>query len=131
MNKLNLKAKFVIQETTRGSAHKMYGPYHGKYVKYTAEEMKKAKASKGKVTFTMKPVVKLHKHKMHHKGGFQGILPNPMGSMSTTTTPMGITTTTTMSGSPVQPPAQPPMMPPVQSGMQPTMARGGSKNLKK
>ena len=63
----NLKAKFVIQETTRGSVHKMYGPYSGKYVKYTAEEMKKAKTSGGKVSFTMKPVVKLHKQKMHNK----------------------------------------------------------------
>ena len=69
MNKLNLKAKYVIQETTRGSAHKMFGPYHGKYVKYTAEEMKKAKAAKGKIVFTMRPVVKLVKKGVNHKGG--------------------------------------------------------------
>ena len=69
MNKLNLKAKYVIQETTRGSAHKMFGPYSGKYVKYTAEELKKAKTSGGKVSFTMKPVVKLVKKGSNHTGG--------------------------------------------------------------
>ena len=71
MNKLKLKAKYVIQETTRGSAHKMFGPYSGKYVKYTAEELKKAKTSDGKVSFTMKPVVKLAKKGSNHTGGFK------------------------------------------------------------
>lgn len=69
LSKLNLKAKYVIQETTRGSAHKMFGPYSGKYVKYTAEELKKAKTSDGKVSFTMKPVVKLAKKGSNHTGG--------------------------------------------------------------
>lgn len=67
LKKLGLKAHFLIQETTRGSAHKIYGPYHGKYVKYTAEEAKTAMASG--IKFQMKPVVKLSKEKNNQKGG--------------------------------------------------------------
>jgi hypothetical protein len=62
-NKLKLgSVTFIIQETTRGyKTHgKQYGPYVGKYQKYTAEEMKKAKA-KGR-EYHMKPVVTLKKN---------------------------------------------------------------------
>ena len=45
----------------------MYGPYVGHFHKYTAAELKKASTAKGKVKFTMKPVVKLAKRNM--KGG--------------------------------------------------------------
>lgn len=63
MKKLNMgKVKFHIQEYTQGSKKKVYGPYEGYYRKYTAEELKKAKTAKGKVKFTMKPVVKLNKN---------------------------------------------------------------------
>ena len=62
MKKLNMgKVKFSIQEYTQGSKKKTYGPYIGHYRKYSAEEMKKATTAKGKVKFTMKPVVKLNK----------------------------------------------------------------------
>ena len=62
MKKLNMgKVKFSIQEYTQGSKKKIYGPYVGHYRKYSAEEMKKATTAKGKVKFTMKPVVKLNK----------------------------------------------------------------------
>jgi len=68
LKKLGLKAHFLIQETTRGSAHKIFGPYHGKYVKYSAEEAKKAEAAG--IKFQMKPVVKLMKEKNNAmKGG--------------------------------------------------------------
>jgi hypothetical protein len=59
MKKLECNATYVIQETTRGSKKKIYGPYKGKYSKYSAEEAKKAMASG--ISFKMKPVVKLHK----------------------------------------------------------------------
>jgi hypothetical protein len=62
-NKLKLgSVTFIIQETTRGyKTHgKQYGPYVGKYQKYTAAEMKKAKASGRE--YHMKPVVTLKKH---------------------------------------------------------------------
>jgi len=67
----SLKATFMIRETTRDSKHKMYGPYHGRYHKYTPEELKKAQLKKVKQSFTMKPVVKLAKHGKanHQKGG--------------------------------------------------------------
>jgi hypothetical protein len=79
-NKLKLHPViFSIQETTRESKHKVYGPYHGRYKKYTPEEMKKAKVDGRK--YEMKAVVKLYKKKDHneenkknekaHKGGFQ------------------------------------------------------------
>jgi len=67
MNKLKLgKVHFKIQEYTRGSKHKVYGPYVGHFHKYTAEELKKAKTAKGKQSFTMKPVVKLSSGKNHN-----------------------------------------------------------------
>ena len=59
--KLKLKAKYMIQEFTQGSNKKIYGPYKGHYHEYTAAEKKKAMTAKGKVAFTMKPVVKLVK----------------------------------------------------------------------
>ena len=61
------KVKFCIQEYTQGSSKKVYGPYVGHFHKYTAAELKKAATAKGKVKFTMKPVVKLAKGNM--KGG--------------------------------------------------------------
>jgi len=68
MKKLECHATYIIQETTRGSKKKIYGPYKGKYVKYSPEEAKKAMASG--ISFKMKPVVKLHKHGSPKKGGF-------------------------------------------------------------
>jgi hypothetical protein len=65
MKKLECSATYVIQETTRGSKKKIYGPYKGKYSKYSPEEAKKAMASG--ISFKMKPVVKLNKSTM--KGG--------------------------------------------------------------
>lgn len=60
MKKLDLgKVKFKIQEFTRGSKNKIYGPYEGYFHKYTPAELKKAKTAGGKQGFTMKPVVKL------------------------------------------------------------------------
>jgi len=63
--KLECHATYIIQETTRGSNKKMFGPYKGKYLKYTPEEAKKAMASG--ISFKMKPVVKLHKDFSHVK----------------------------------------------------------------
>ena len=63
------KVKFSIQEYTQGSSKKVYGPYVGHFHKYTAAELKKAATAKGKVKFTMKPVVKLAKKKNNMKGG--------------------------------------------------------------
>ena len=63
------KVKFCIQEYTQGSSKKVYGPYVGHFHKYTAAELKKAATAKGKVKFTMKPVVKLAKGKNNMKGG--------------------------------------------------------------
>lgn len=65
MKKLQCNATYVIKETTQGSSKKMYGPYHGKYSKYTPAEAKKAMASG--ISFKMKPVVKLHKEKKNMK----------------------------------------------------------------
>ena len=62
------KVKFCIQEYTQGSSKKVYGPYVGHFHKYTAAELKKATTAKGKVKFTMKPVVKLAKRKNNMKG---------------------------------------------------------------
>ena len=42
------------------------------FPKYTATELKKASTAKGKIKFTMKPVVKLAKGNM--KGGLFGII---------------------------------------------------------
>ena len=63
--KLRLDAVFVIQETTRDSkTHgKRYGPYSGKYRKYTPAEQAAAKTDDGKVKFTMTSVVKKYKSK--------------------------------------------------------------------
>jgi hypothetical protein len=58
---------FSVQETTMGSKKKIFGPYHGHYIKYTPAQMKEASAAG--ITFTMKPVVKLYKKK-DQKGGF-------------------------------------------------------------
>jgi len=59
--KLSLNAIFVIRETTQGSKKKEYGPYSGKYRKYSPEEMKAAETAGGKVQFKMTPVVRLYK----------------------------------------------------------------------
>lgn len=58
---------FSIRETTKDSKKKIFGPYHGHYIKYTPVQMKEASAAG--ITFTMKPVVKLYKKK-DQKGGF-------------------------------------------------------------
>ena len=50
---------FSIRETTKDSKKKIFGPYHGHYIKYTPAQMKEASAAG--ITFTMKPVVKLYK----------------------------------------------------------------------
>jgi len=65
-NRLKVDIKFTIRESTRGSGNKIFGPYTGKYRKYTPAEMKKAQASG--ITFHMKPEVKLLKSKKQ-KGG--------------------------------------------------------------
>ena len=64
------KVKFCIQEYTQGSSKKVYGPYIGYFHKYTAAELKKATTAKGKVKFTMKPVVKLAKGNMKGSGKY-------------------------------------------------------------
>jgi len=65
MNKLKLgTVHFSIQEYTRGSKGKVYGPYKGYFHEYTAAEKKAAviKTSNGKYqSFKMKAVVKLMK----------------------------------------------------------------------
>ncbi len=58
-SKLGVNIKFHIQEVSRGSKHKVFGPYSGRYREYTPEEKKKAMAAGQK--FTMKAVVKLMK----------------------------------------------------------------------
>ncbi len=58
-SKLGVNIKFHIQEVSRGSKHKVFGPYSGRYREYTPEEKKKAMAAGQK--FTMKAVVKLLK----------------------------------------------------------------------
>jgi hypothetical protein len=63
--KTKLKIVYTIQETTKGSKKKVYGPYEGKYYKYNKEEAEKAKASG--ISFKFKPMVKLHK--VERKGG--------------------------------------------------------------
>ena len=63
------KVKFCIQEYTQGSSKKVYGPYVGYFHKYTAAELKKASTAKGKIKFTMKPVVKLAKNNNKKIGG--------------------------------------------------------------
>jgi len=64
-NKTTMKAVvFKIKEITNGSSKKTYGPYIGKYKKYTADEIKKASYEiDGKVVKpSMKAIVKLQKH---------------------------------------------------------------------
>jgi hypothetical protein len=65
---------FEIKEITRGSSKKTYGPYVGKYKKYSPEEIKKASYKiDGKVIKpSMKAVVKLHKHHVAKKDGMKG-----------------------------------------------------------
>ena len=58
-NRVSLNIVFSIQEITRGSKKKVYGPYSGKYYKYNKEEAEKAQASG--VFFKYKPIVKLVK----------------------------------------------------------------------
>ena len=62
----------MIQEITRGpSQYKIYGPYHGKYRKYSAKEMKEKeiKTKDGKIIkIEYQPIVKLVKKK-NKKGG--------------------------------------------------------------
>jgi hypothetical protein len=70
MKKLECNVTFIIKETTQGSNKKMFGPYSGKYVKYTPEEAKKATASG--ISFKMKPVVNLHKNFSHVKSSMKG-----------------------------------------------------------
>ena len=68
MNKLKLgTVHFSIQEYTRGSKGKVYGPYRGHFHEYTAAERKLAVTAKGKQGFKMKPVVKLMKKKNNNK----------------------------------------------------------------
>ena len=70
-NKLKLSCTFEIRETTRGHA-KVYGPYSGKYHKYSANELKEASTKGGKILFSMKPLVKKVKKtvkKNNLKGG--------------------------------------------------------------
>ena len=75
--KLKINVNFKIQEITRGSTKKIYGPYKGHYRKFSNKEMKekKIKSKSGKIiTFTMEPVVKLAKKnnkqpKKKQKGG--------------------------------------------------------------
>jgi hypothetical protein len=61
-DKGKLMATFKIRETTRGHA-KEYGPYHGRYHKYTPSELKEATTKGGKIAFKMKPIVKKIKQK--------------------------------------------------------------------
>jgi hypothetical protein len=65
-DKSKLMVTFKIRETTRGHA-KEYGPYHGKYHKYSANELKDAMTKGGKIAFKMKPVVKKIKQKGNAK----------------------------------------------------------------
>jgi hypothetical protein len=68
--KSKLKVVFHIKETNRESKTKVYGPYIGKYHKYTPSEAAKAKTASGKVSFKFKPIVKLYKgNKKEQKGG--------------------------------------------------------------
>jgi hypothetical protein len=71
-NKSKIDVKFMIQEITRGpSQYKIYGPYHGKYRKYSAKEMKEKeiKTKDGKIIkIEYQPIVKLVKKK-NKKGG--------------------------------------------------------------
>jgi hypothetical protein len=65
-DRLKLNIVFSIKETNRDSNNKIYGPYSGKYRKYTQKEMESSIASG--VKFQMKPEVKLYKGTIQ-KGG--------------------------------------------------------------
>ena len=71
-NKSKLDVTFMIQEITRGdNQYKIYGPYHGKYRKYSAKEIqeKQIKTKNGKIIkIEYEPIVKLAKKK-NKKGG--------------------------------------------------------------
>ena len=71
MKKLDLgKVHFSIQEYTRGSKGKIYGPYKGHFREYTAAEKKAAEYSIGNkksVSPKMKAVIKLMKKKNDSK----------------------------------------------------------------
>ena len=71
MNKLKLgTVHYSIQEYTRGSKGKVYGPYKGHFHEYTAAEKKAAEYSIGNkksVSPKMKAVVKLMKKKNDKK----------------------------------------------------------------
>lgn len=53
------QVKYTIQEFTRDSKNRVFGPYIGYYHKYTEEELKKSIISDGKIKYTMKAIVKL------------------------------------------------------------------------
>jgi hypothetical protein len=53
------QVKYSIQEFTRGSKNKVFGPYLGHYYKYNEEELKRAISANGKIRYTMKAIVKL------------------------------------------------------------------------
>ncbi len=68
-DKLNVKATFTIQETTKDSSKKIYGPYVGSWKALTEKDKKGAKRSG--VNFSMRSVVRLKggSKKMKQKGG--------------------------------------------------------------
>ena len=71
--KTKLKVIFYIKETNRDSKGKVYGPYVGKYHKYSANEAAKShyKIKGGpEIHHKFKPIVKLYKgDKKEQKGG--------------------------------------------------------------
>ena len=73
VNKTKLDVHFMIEEITRGrSQYKIYGPYHGKYRKYTAKEMKdkQIKTKEGKIIkIEYEPIIKLERPTDNKKGG--------------------------------------------------------------
>lgn len=73
LNKSKLDVTFMIQEITRGNnQYKIFGPYHGKYRKYTPKEIKEKqiKTKNGKIIkIEYEPIVKLVKKNNNKKGG--------------------------------------------------------------
>lgn len=68
MKKLDLgTVHFKIQEYTRGSKQKVYGPYTGSYRKKTPAEIKKSAIAGGKVLLKLTPEIKLSKKSNHKK----------------------------------------------------------------
>ncbi len=68
--KLNVKATFTIQETTKDSSKKIYGPYVGSWKALSEKDKKEAKRSG--VNFSMRSIVRLKggkKKKKSQKGG--------------------------------------------------------------